>query len=200
VDLDGDYRQILWQRQRYPLALPGSVQLTNAAVALTALEVLQQGWRIPDEAIHSGFARVHWPGRLQKVVINGSVVWLDGAHNRPAAEALRHFVEQTWGRESVIWVMGILEQKDAQGILQALLRGGDTFYGLPISGHAALSAEGMCTLALQVQPQLNGSHTLQDLDAFSRLMAQFAEAENSSPVICCGSLYLLCQVMQQCMG
>ena len=49
-----------------PLGLLGEHQAANAAVALTAVEVLRsQGWHIPESAVAAGLAGVHWPARME---------------------------------------------------------------------------------------------------------------------------------------
>ncbi|WP_421658752.1 hypothetical protein [Leptothermofonsia sp. ETS-13] len=43
---------------RYPLPLPGEIQLHNSALAIAALQILrQQGWKISDGAIADGMAK-----------------------------------------------------------------------------------------------------------------------------------------------
>ncbi|MDX2272355.1 MAG: folylpolyglutamate synthase/dihydrofolate synthase family protein [Cyanobacteriota bacterium] len=197
-------QQIVWQGRSYPMPLRGDVQLINGGVALTVLEQLQQqGWSISDQTISSGFAQTHWPGRLQSITIQGQSVLIDGAHNVIAAQALRHFVDSHLPG-SALWLVGMLESKDYEGILQCLLRPGDHFYALPIAGHAALSTSELIPLACQIQPQLTTSQALADLAALETLLQQLAQqpvpASDKPTPILCGSLYLIGQVLETCLG
>ena len=70
-------------------SLPGSFNRENAVTALAALKVIEQS---NDRTIEQ-FSHVVWPGRFQRV---GSFI-VDGAHNPPAARALRESLEGLGG-------------------------------------------------------------------------------------------------------
>ncbi|MBW4633979.1 MAG: bifunctional folylpolyglutamate synthase/dihydrofolate synthase [Iphinoe sp. HA4291-MV1] len=79
---------------KYPLPLLGQIQLTNSALALAAIEVLQaQGWEISEEAIIKGMANTKWLGRMQWTTWRNHKLLLDGAHNPAAAQVLRDYVD-----------------------------------------------------------------------------------------------------------
>ncbi|MER3491414.1 MAG: bifunctional folylpolyglutamate synthase/dihydrofolate synthase [Mastigocladus sp. ERB_26_2] len=79
---------------KYPLPLQGQIQLTNSAIALCALEILQQkGWQISEQAIINGMAKTQWPGRMQWINWKNYKLLLDGAHNPAAAQVLRNYVD-----------------------------------------------------------------------------------------------------------
>jgi len=188
-----------WRGQLLTLPLSGDVQLTNAAVALAVVETLQQqGWRIPDAAVEKGFAITRWPGRLQRVQIGSRQLLMDGAHNLPAAQALRRYLDK-YQPGPLTWYMGILTTKDVQGILSTLLRPGDCFFALPIAGHSGTDPEQLAQLAQTLQPHLASARALPNLSA---LRAQLLKPKNLTepPAVICGSLYLLGQVMQECLG
>ena len=70
------------------LALLGEYQLHNAATALTVVEALRgRGWKIPQEAVRRGLARVQWPARFE-VLSRHPLFIMDGGHNPQCAEAL----------------------------------------------------------------------------------------------------------------
>ncbi len=100
--------------------LLGSFQVENAAVAVTALtELRAAGFAIPDAVIRDGIAATQWPARIQ-VVRENPIVMVDGAHNRPAADALADsFAELFPGRKAFL-VTGILNDKDLAGMAAAL--------------------------------------------------------------------------------
>jgi dihydrofolate synthase/folylpolyglutamate synthase len=100
--------------------LPGIFQQTNMATALALIEQLRmQGWDIPDQAIKRGVAAAKWPGRLE-LFGDGPRILLDGAHNPHAAQALAKALENDFERARLILVLGILDDKDGESIVQYL--------------------------------------------------------------------------------
>ncbi len=189
---------ILWQDQQWPLLLQGEVQLLNAALALTALQQLQlQGWMLSDEALSRGLQATQWPGRLQKLSIKDRTLIIDGAHNQPAAAALRHYVEtQLQDDPTVTWSIGILTTKDVTGILKALLRPGDQVYTLPVSDHAGMDPVQLMELATQIQPDLA---LVQAFETTQDWYTHWLQTNHTSTQVLCGSLYLMGQVLQNCL-
>ena len=66
------------------LNLRGTFNRENAVTAYAALKVLG----IEDAVLARGFASVVWPGRYQRLTVNGRRFLVDGAHNPPAMRAL----------------------------------------------------------------------------------------------------------------
>ena len=100
--------------------LLGSFQVENLGIAVAALEELRSaGFTIPDEAIRSGIASVRWPARME-IVRTAPLVVVDGAHNRPAAEALGASMAETFPGRKALLVTGILNDKDLPGMAAAL--------------------------------------------------------------------------------
>ena len=101
------------------LSLPGKHQKRNAAVAVAAIKSLGRfGIRINGKCIQKGLESVKWPGRLEVVQKNPTVI-LDSAHNPHAAEALAIYLRELG--EEIIMVLGISDDKDAAGIIRILV-------------------------------------------------------------------------------
>lgn len=93
------------------VGLLGDHQMTNAALALGALELLmEKGLELPDEAIYRGLAETRWSGRLE-VVSKDPFVLLDGAHNPSAIKTLKAFLKNRVAYRRLILVLGILKDK-----------------------------------------------------------------------------------------
>lgn len=61
-------RRFSWKGRGFETRLLGSYQPFNAALALTAVDVLRgRGWAISDEAAFAGIASARWPGRFEVV-------------------------------------------------------------------------------------------------------------------------------------
>ncbi len=98
---------------------PGAFQRRNFALAEAAAEAFL-GALDPD-AVTAAAAQVRVPGRLQQIDTD-PVTLLDGAHNpdgmRALAESLPEFVAD---HDRVVAVVSILDDKDAAGMLAALI-------------------------------------------------------------------------------
>jgi dihydrofolate synthase/folylpolyglutamate synthase len=120
------------------LGLAGQMQRCNGAVALAMTDALRErGWAIPPAAAADGLARCRWTGRLERRRHRGHELLIDGAHNPPAAEALRRELDQTASGAARRWLIGIQRHKDAPAMLRQLLRPGDTAALVPLPGHAS---------------------------------------------------------------
>lgn len=82
-----DYTGIKRHFSRLSVSLRGRHQKYNAAVALAALERVQERFPTDEAAIRQGLLTVIWPGRLE-VMIEQPTVIIDGAHNGEGVRAL----------------------------------------------------------------------------------------------------------------
>lgn len=114
-----DYRdgEELLSGLQTPLA--GDHQLTNACLAVKAATLALPHPSGPD-AVRSGLAAARWPGRLDMVSSTPRIM-IDGAHNPDAARALAGFVGKRLEGCAIILVMGIMADKDREGIMKPLL-------------------------------------------------------------------------------
>jgi dihydrofolate synthase/folylpolyglutamate synthase len=160
---------LLIDGQWTPCGLSGVVQAANGAVALGLAEALSaRGWPIDSGAIRAGFAAARWPGRLQQLSWWGVPLLLDGAHNPPAAAALRAELDAHPERHGLApgprhWVIGMLANKQGPDILQALLAPGDLAWIVPVPGHASWRCDQLAD-QLQANPSLAAAlHPARDL-------------------------------------
>ena len=88
TDYGFHYKGIKRRFNRLQLGLKGKFQVRNAALALAVIELLEKkGFRISSGDIQEGLKNSAWPGRMQIVAENPTVL-LDGAHNPAAIRAL----------------------------------------------------------------------------------------------------------------
>lgn len=79
----------------YELSLWGRHQEHNASLAYETLRRLREaGLSIPDSAVERGLANTVWPGRVEVVSRNPTVV-LDTAHNEPSVRALVETIDES---------------------------------------------------------------------------------------------------------
>ncbi|MEK6681775.1 MAG: folylpolyglutamate synthase/dihydrofolate synthase family protein [Nitrospirota bacterium] len=127
--LDGcrfDYKGINAEFKDIGIGLAGRHQIINAATAILTLEVLSNlhkgglFTKINEAAIRDGLKKTRWEGRLE-IVSRKPLILLDGAHNPSAARRLREFLQEILGNKKIILVLGILSDKDIDGILSELV-------------------------------------------------------------------------------
>lgn len=122
VDVRGihaDYRGL-------ELAAP-SYQAPNVAVAVAAAECVL-GRALTSDRVRSAMASMRFPGRFELVCPEPPVV-IDGAHNPQAAAVLAAAIGEAWPDPNARpWcVLGVLADKDAEGIVTALAPAVDRF-------------------------------------------------------------------------
>ncbi len=103
------------------LRLLGGYQRANLRLALGAIERLRdRGFDVPEAAVADGLRAVRWPGRFEVARRRPNVV-LEGAHNVAGAEWLvKDLGALAADRCRRQLVLGVLADKDAEGIGRAL--------------------------------------------------------------------------------
>ncbi|RYB96095.1 bifunctional folylpolyglutamate synthase/dihydrofolate synthase [Nocardioides glacieisoli] len=100
------------------LPLYGAHQAQNAAVALAAVESFGTGL-LDEDLVRAAFAEVTSPGRLE-IIRRSPTIVLDAAHNPHGAEALAAALEDSFAFSPLVGVLGVMEDKDHEGLLNAL--------------------------------------------------------------------------------
>lgn len=110
----GEYRNL-------GLPLFGEHQADNAALAIAAVESFLGNGEQPlgAEVVEEGILLSSSPGRLQ-VVDHQPTVIIDAAHNPHGAEALCRAMMGSFSFPRLICVVGILQEKDVIGIVEAI--------------------------------------------------------------------------------
>ena len=163
-----------------PVALTGTHQLWNAAVAIAALDA--SGLHCPPEAIAKGLATVKWPARFQRV---GERIIVDGAHNEHSAEALRSTWHEVFGTQKAVIVFGTLRDKEYSATLHILENIGHEFLFVPVRNER--SEDPSVLKALTSLP----SRHFPDLPSALR-----AALDATLPVLVTGSLFLAGEALE----
>jgi dihydrofolate synthase/folylpolyglutamate synthase len=116
------------------VGMPGRFQIGNAVTAIAALEVLRQNsWRISHQEILAGVAHASWPGRLQRLREQPTLV-LDVAHNPAAIRGLVCSLDEIYGAQRrVIFVTGFLADKRTDAMMRALCRRASGLWCVPLA-------------------------------------------------------------------
>ena len=119
--LDG---QVFRYRGRgpYHLRLLGEYQLLNALTVIDVCSALRsRGWdKLTDAAIDTGLSIAQWPGRLELLRRRPDFI-VDGAHNPQCVDALMDSLAALYGSKKLIFLTGVLRDKDWQQMLRRAL-------------------------------------------------------------------------------
>lgn len=135
------------------IPLHGAHQVQNLAVAIAAVEAFLGAGDQPlnQDVLQDGLAQVTSPGRLELLRTQPSLV-IDAAHNPQGIEATAATMRETFNFSALGLVVGVLEDKDALGIMNALFdHFGDEIEHLAVTqsnSPRAISAEDLTEIAL----------------------------------------------------
>ncbi|MBK0418023.1 bifunctional folylpolyglutamate synthase/dihydrofolate synthase [Leucobacter sp. CSA1] len=130
----------------------GRHQAENVALAIAAAEAFFGADRpLPEEILDEGLGQLTSPGRLQ-LIGTDPVVYVDSAHNPHGAAALAEAVTESFGFEELALVVGVLEEKDAAGLLTALAPLAHAVYVTPVASPRSLDPDDLRALAEEAIP------------------------------------------------
>jgi dihydrofolate synthase / folylpolyglutamate synthase len=174
-----------------PLRAAGGFQHVNFGLAAAAAEAFL-GRALDDRAVRAAAAETVVPGRLEPVG-ERPLVLFDGAHNPSGAHALAASLPDLFGdRRPRVAVIGVLEDKDAAGMLEALLPHFDGVVFTKPANPRSLSPATLVTLAEKI-----GSpppETVPDPRAAVTRAREIAGAAGA--VLATGSIYLIADLVR----
>ncbi len=168
------------------ISLPGRYQIDNAVLAFEVIKALErQEYSIPEKALYQGFAKAVWPGRFE-LICKKPVFIADGAHNRDAAVRLAESIGFYFTNRRIIYIMGILRDKEQEEIIKATCSYADQILTVPTKGPRGLSSY---ELACQV---CRFHHNVTALDSIEEAVElSFLLADKDTVIIAFGSLSYL---------
>ncbi len=112
-------------RRVYPhlrISLPGFFQAQNAALAVTAVDLLRENFDLPfsQAAAQKALGTLKFPGRME-VMQTRPLTIIDSAHNPHKIEALAASIRALYPHKQITAVTGSLVTKDYAGSLQTLV-------------------------------------------------------------------------------
>lgn len=190
--LRGDYDEVF-------VPFFGEHQASNACLALAAVEAfLGSGDEALDvDIVREGFASADSSGRLHAVRLDPTVL-VDSAHNPHGARALAAAIHDSFTFDRLIGVVGLLSDKDAHGVLEALEPVLDELIVTTPGSPRALPADDLAAVA---ENYFSGKDVVVEdelLDAVDRAMG-IADADGDvggSGVLVTGSVVLVGDVLR----
>ena len=168
------------------LPLLGAHQLRNAAVVLTAADVLKaRGWTISDENIREGLATVRWPGRFE-LLRKDPLFIVDGGHNPQCIEALGQNIRQYLAGQPLTVLTGVLADKDYHCMYSDIAQFAARFVTVTPPNPRALDAKALAKYLQQFGKPVTACDSV---DAGVREAIRQAGADGV--VLAYGSLYMV---------
>lgn len=173
------------------LPLYGDHQAQNAAVAVAAVETfLGRGSQpLKTDLVEEGFATATSPGRLQLIGVEPTVL-VDAAHNPAGAATLADAMRRYFDFDELTFVFGSLGDKDARGVVRAIVPVATQFFVTEPASDRALPAEELGDI---VRDEAGDEATIVYTDALDALEAarEWAGEEPRRAVVVTGSIVLV---------
>lgn len=189
---EGIRQSFFYKGLELELPLAGLWQPENAALAAETVWALRcKAFALSDEIIKEGLKKVSWPGRLQKLgnLPGGADLYIDGAHNPAAAVKLRDSIRLYFKGKKIIFIMGVLADKDFHELLKETMPLGERLFTVKPDNPRALSAE---ELARAAEPYMEKTRAEGSIREALGEADQAADSETI--VLAFGSLSYLAEV------
>ncbi len=169
------------------IRLIGTYQIANAILAVEAINALNQvGFSISETALRNGLRETKWQGRFS-VISKRPFLVVDGAHNEEAAKLLAESIEFYFTKKRIIYIMGILKDKDYHKIIELTHTYADHIITItPPNNPRAMQAYDLAKEIALVHPQVTAVDSLEEAVEMSYLLA-----DKNDVIVAFGSLSYL---------
>jgi dihydrofolate synthase/folylpolyglutamate synthase len=178
------------------LKLLGRHQLENAALSVVALRLVGGSKDLVDrDAIDRGFSTVDWPGRLE-VLAGDPTVIVDGAHNQYSAMRLVEAIEEDFPGRAVHLVFGTSIDKNPEAIIGELAHGAASMFSVVSRHPRAANMDALSDAAwasgLPVRPAGTVANAIE--------MASEEARKDGGVVLVTGSLFVVAEAREAILG
>ncbi|MFN7172411.1 MAG: bifunctional folylpolyglutamate synthase/dihydrofolate synthase [Fimbriimonadaceae bacterium] len=164
--------------------IKGVYQPTNAAVAIGMVEAA--GVELENGMVQEAIRQTRLPGRFQIVDIDGKTVVLDGAHNEPAARALRLSLNEMFPGREVLAVVAMLKGHEPARFFKGLGAPLQKVFTTEVDFERSETASNLAAAASRVCGEVTTEPCAKA--AFARALNQLADDQ---VLVLTGSFYLL---------
>ena len=190
-DLSGsliNYRE--YKELRLPLL--GLYQPLNAVNVLCAVELIKdKGFAISEKAVREGLLAARWPARFE-IISRDPLIIFDGAHNPEGIEKAVESIKRYFGDRKVSVLTGVMKDKDYNYIASKFAEISDRAFTITPANPRALPAEEYA----KVLEEKGISATYYESVSAALTDAKAYAKSSGSPLVCLGSLYMYCEVIE----
>lgn len=175
-------------------ALRGTHQPRNAALAAAGAKLLSlRHFNINNSHIEEGIKQINWPGRLERLTMGQTPVWLDGAHNPAAIKVLVNSLKLIRREQNgpLIMLLGIMADKDLPAMIKPLILAADRVIFTQPDYARACPAAKLAQIAGKVLPGQQGIITEPNMNKALLLGLELAGSQGQ--VLVTGSLFTVGQ-------
>ena len=173
-------------------AMRGDHQLSNAAAALMALEMLSESFPVSQAHVRRGLLEAVLPGRFQTLP-GVPLRILDVAHNPQAAEALAATLKLHPVSGKTLGVLGMLIDKPVQAVLEAVSPVVDRWYPATLAAPRGATAG-------QLAAAMSAAGITAVKDSYESIMSAYLSAcDDAGPadrIVVFGSFYTVSDILQ----
>lgn len=171
------------------ITMAGQYQIDNAVLALEVISVLQdEGFTVSEEKLRLGFMQAEWPGRFS-IIGHKPLFIADGAHNEDAAQRLAESIRFYFTNRRIIYIMGVLEDKEYDKIIQATYE--SAWHIITVTPPHNARALGGCELAHAVKEYHDSVTAADSLMEAVEMSYLLAGKDSGAVIIAFGSLSFL---------
>ena len=169
--------------------LAGKHQISNAALALGAVELIEDaGFRVEEAAVSAGLKQVRWEGRLE-ILQRSPMLLVDGAHNPAGVATLRRALQNDFPHRRLILLFGVLGDKDYRAMARRLFPLADRVILTRPHSDRALPPDALRPLAVKFHRDIDVVE-----DPGDALRHALSLAGEEDLVCAAGSLYLVGEI------
>ena len=177
--------------EKIEIPLLGRHQINNAALALETLNVIKNYYCISDFQTEDGMRKTIWRGRIE-ILEQEPMVICDGAHNPDGAKSLLSFLQNNFTNQRLIYIMGVLSDKDYEQMVQILAPAADKIYTVAPDNPRALSSRELCNCISKYHQNVEERQRLAECLSEVR-----QKAEKDDVIIICGTLSFQNELINQ---
>lgn len=177
--------------EKIEIPLLGRHQINNAALALETLNVIKNYYCISDFQTEDGMRKTIWRGRIE-ILEREPMVICDGAHNPDGAKSLLSFLQNNFTNRRLIYIMGVLSDKDYEQMVQILAPAAQKIYTVAPDNPRALSSTELCSCVSKYHQNVEERQRLAEC-----LNEVRQKAEKDDVIIICGTLSFQNELINQ---
>lgn len=187
-----EYQLLKDDRTQYRLPLLGAHQRQNLACALAAVDAVRDsGFEIPQEAVQRGISEVRWIGRFERLGSSPDF-FVDGGHNPQCAQTVAKTIKDIYGGKKVIFLIGVLADKDIEGVLAPVLPLAKAVFTITPPSPRALESEKLSSLLRE----RFGIESIPFSSIHDGIAASLAFAADDDVIVAFGSLYSVGEIRE----
>lgn len=185
-----------WSGCMYELSMLGTYQVKNAAVVMTAIQVLKNcGLSLSESQIRLGLKSTSRSGRFELLNSNPPIIY-DGAHNPHGMKECVNSIQEYFGDKKVNVLMGVMSDKNFSEMLNILCPHTNCAVTVTPGNPRSLSSE---LLAQEFIKRGTAAKAFTDIDSGLKFAVTQSQKDNT-PLIILGTLYMyndiICAIKQ----